>query len=702
MPCLPPRAASGRLVALVALLFPLGFPVAASAKRPVTHEDIFLAKRLGSSALSSDGKWLAVSVTEPAYDEKKQTSDVWLVATDGSAPPRQVTFTKEPESGLTWSPQGQRLAFSTKRENDEVSQIYLLDMAAGGEARRVTSLSSGARSPQWRPDGQALLFVSSVYPGALDDAANQKIATDRKNQKAKVRVYEGFPVRYWDKWLDDQQAHLFVQPLEPGAAAKDLLAGTELVKKRGFGGSMGETGENLDAAWTPDGTAVVFSATTERDRIAYSEATTQLFLVPATGGEPTALTSGKINYTAPEFTPDGKHLLVKAEVNNGELYNLSRLNRFAWPALGQPVAVAADLDVSVGGIAVSPDSDTVYFTADEKGYGRIFAVSLSGAFPPRALPQQGGSYSSLLVAGEAASPLLVAEHNTAIQASDAFRLDPVNGAKTALTTFNAKQLAELDVAPLQEFWFTAKNGKRIHNLVALPPGYDPAKKYPLVTLVHGGPHSMSRDGYGLRWPPQLIAAGGMIVVQTNYTGSTGFGEKFAQSIKGDPFRGPASEILEAIDEAIRLYPAIDANRVGAAGASYGGHMMNWFLGNSTRFKALVSHAGLANLEAQWGTSDSIYHRERSAGGPPWEKAPVWSDQNPIRYAAAFKTPILVTVGEKDFRVPVNNTLELWSALQRQQVPSKLLVFPDENHWIRNGENSRYHLSEVVGWLQRWL
>jgi dipeptidyl aminopeptidase/acylaminoacyl peptidase len=276
------------------------------------------------------------------------------------------------------------------------------------------------------------------------------------------------------------------------------------------------------------------------------------------------------------------------------------------------------------------------------------------------------------------------------------------GAPAELTRFNATRFAAVDVKPVETFWFTAKNGRRIHNLMTLPPGYDPARKYPLVTLIHGGPHNMSGDGFGLRWPPHLIAAGGYLVLQTNYTGSTGFGEAFAQAIKGDPLRGPADELLEAIDEAARRYPAVDLTRIGASGASYGGHLVNWLQGHSDRFKVFVSHSGLVSLESQWGTSDGIYHRERSAGGPPWELSPIWREQSPHLSAANFKTPILLSVGEKDFRVPINNTLEMWSILQRQRVPSRLLVYPDENHWIQNAENSRHHLGEVAAWLKRWL
>ena len=239
-------------------------------------------------------------------------------------------------------------------------------------------------------------------------------------------------------------------------------------------------------------------------------------------------------------------------------------------------------------------------------------------------------------------------------------------------------------------------------MIALPPDFSPSKKYPLLVLMHGGPHSMWRDQFFTRWNYHLLAAPGYVVLLTNYTGSTGFGEKFAQEIQFDPLKTPGDEINGAADEAIRRFPFIDGSRQAAAGASYGGHLANWMQASTTRYKCLVSHAGLVNLESQWGTSDTIYHREVASGGPFWEGGNVWRDQNPIRFAAKFRTPILLSVGEHDFRVPLNQTLENWSVLQRLRIPSRLLVFQDANHWIQKGEDSRFWYQQVQDWLKKWL
>jgi dipeptidyl aminopeptidase/acylaminoacyl peptidase len=278
----------------------------------------------------------------------------------------------------------------------------------------------------------------------------------------------------------------------------------------------------------------------------------------------------------------------------------------------------------------------------------------------------------------------------------------MSGKALVLTKFNATRVAQLDLPAIEDFWFTSSRGKRIHSLLVRPPGFDAAKKYPLFVMIHGGPHGMWRDQFFIRWNYHLLAAPGYVLLLTNYSGSTGFGEAFARSIQGDPLKGPADEINEAADAAISEFHFIDGSRQCAGGGSYGGHLSNWLQATTTRYKCLISHAGLVNLESQWGTSDTIYSREVNLGGPPWEQGPVWREQNPIRYAAKFRTPALVTVGENDFRVPLNNALEYWSALQRMHVPSRLIVFPDENHWIQKGEDSRLFYSEVAAWLDRWL
>jgi dipeptidyl aminopeptidase/acylaminoacyl peptidase len=491
--------------------------------------------------------------------------------------------------------------------------------------------------------------------------------------------------------------------LQPGAKAKDLLAGTKMVGERGFGGRLTDSGEELDAIWTPAGDAIVFVATTNRDASAYAPTTNSLFKVSAKGGEPVKLTTGAGSYTRPAFRPDGKALytIFNPEVEN-KAYNLDRLAKFSWPNAGQPVILTSGFDRSVGGYALTPDSRSIYLTAEEAGNEKLYTLAADGNEVRLAMDMMRGVYTNLRIPAKAASTILIANWESATNPPELFRLDLESKTQQPLTSFNAEQVAKIDWLPLRHFWFSSKAGKRIHSMIALPPNFDERKKYPLLVLLHGGPHSMWRDNWGLRWNYFMLSRPGYVVLLTNYSGSTGFGEAFAQSIQLDPFKGPGNEVNEAADEGIRLYPFIDASRQAAAGASYGGHMANWLQATTTRYKALISHAGLINLESQWGTSDTIYHREINSGGPVWEQGPVWREQNPIRFAAKFRTPILLSVGENDFRVPLNQTLENWSVLQRLRIPSRLIVWPDENHWILKGENSRYWYQEVYAWLKKYL
>jgi dipeptidyl aminopeptidase/acylaminoacyl peptidase len=640
---------------------------------------------------------------EPAYDEKDQVSDLWIVPSDASAKPRRLTFSKGGESGVAWSPDSQRLAFSAKREGDDANQIYVLDVADGGEAVRVTSLSTGARSPQWRPDGKALLFTSTVFPGAADDDANKKIAAERKALKYRARVYEKFPIRNWDKWVDDTQGHLFVQSLEPSAKARDLFAGTKLITGRGFAGRVQDSGEEFDAIWTPDGDSIIFVATTNRDRAAYATTNTALFKVSASGGEPVQLTTGDDSFTRPAFRPDGKALYAGFNVEaNGKVYNLDRLARFSWPDLGQPKIITTNWDRSVGGFAFTPDSKSIYMTAEEAGNEKLFTMPADGGEVTLAMDMTRGVYTGLKIPAKASSTIVIVNWESAMNPPEVFRLDLKAKTQTPLTAFNADAVSKIDWQPLLHFWFTSKAGKRIHNMIALPPNFDETKQYPLFVVMHGGPANMWRDNWGLRWNYYMLARPGYVVLLTNYSGSTGFGEAFAQSIQGDPLKGPGNEINEAADEAIRLYKFVDGTRQAAAGASYGGHLANWMQASTTRYKCLVAHAGMINLESQWGTSDTIYSREVTNGGPVWEQGPIWREQNPIRYAKNFRTPILISVGENDFRVPMNQTLENWSVLQRLQIPSRLIVWPEENHWILKGEDSRFWYKELYAWLGKYI
>ena len=671
---------------LLTLLFLISSMIFA-AKGPITHESMWLLKRVGAPIPSPDGKWVVFSVTEPAYDPKDQSSDLWLVPGDGSAAPRKLTHTKGSESSPTWSPDGKRIAFAATRDGDTDSQVYVLDLASGGEAQRYTSLSGGASDPQWSPDGKRLMFTSMV-----DTSVAPK-------SKSNARVFESFPIRMWDHWLGAKHAHIFVMESKSEATPKDIFAGSKWSTTPGMAAPLSNSGEDLSASWTPDSQSIVFQSDINRHEAAYATVRTKIFLVSANGGEPQPLTSGAYSYSNPKFRPDGKALYVleSREGVGGKTYSINRLAMVPWPQGGAPKILTESIDRSIDSFVFTADSKTIVFTSNTAGLGKMFRIASDGTNLVEH-PQKTGNFANIAIGGNQ----LFANFDSATQPAEIQAFDSSTCAARTLTHFNDEAVSNLELSDLRHFYFTSKKGRPIHNMLVTPPSFDANKKYPLLVLIHGGPHSMWKDQFFLRWNYHLIASPGYVILLTNYTGSTGFGEKFAQNIQLDPLATPGEEINEAADEALRLFSFIDPTRQAAGGASYGGHLANWLQATTTRYKCLVSHAGLINLESQWGTSDVSYSRELNNGGPVWQQGEIWKTQNPIRYAANFKTPTLVTVGERDFRVPLNNSLEYWTVLQRLRIPSKLIVFPDANHWILKAEDSRLFYAQLADWLKRWL
>jgi len=579
-----------------------------------------------------------------------------------------------------------------------------LDLGAGGEARRLTNLSTGAAHPQWRPDGKAILFESLVYRGALDDDANRKIAAERKARKYNMRAYEHFPVRYWNQWLDDRQPAILVQPVEEGSSARDILSPSALAHAAGFdGAAQGEDPVSLAPLWSPDGTEVVFTATTERWNAAFAHVGYHLYRMPADGGaEPRLITSAAGNYAETMFAPDGHSLWFKYAPQDSEIYHLQHLERMAWPAAGTPELVTRDFDSEVTAFALTPDSRTVYLIVPMAGREHLYRVAAAGGVPgPVATPAVGG-YTALAIARKAPRPVVITSYGSSVSPAEIVRIDAASGRHSNLTQINTAAAAAIDWAPPEHFTFTSARGRSIHSMLIRPPGFDASRKYPLLLLIHGGPAAHDSDQIGLRWNYHLLGAPGYVVLTVDYTGSTSFGEKFAQAIKLDPLKTPGEELNQAVDEALKRYPFIDGSHMCAAGASYGGHLSYWLEATTTRFRCIVAHAGEVDLTTQWGESDFNYGRELANGGPPWAGNPIWREQSAITYAAQWKTPILLSIGERDYRVPIGNTLEAWSTLQRMRVPSRLLVWPDAWHWILKPEDSRHFYEEVHAWLARYL
>ena len=652
-------------------------------KRAITHEDVWLMKRIGDMALSPDGKQVVFAVTEPSYDPAQQVSDLWIAPTDSSAPPRRLTSTKGGESGAVFSPEGGRIAFTAKREGDEFAQVYVLSFN-GGEALRVTSAGADASNPRWRPDGKAVLFESSIGAPA--------------KTKYNARTFDTFPVRFWNAWLDGSKPTVFVRELTPGVEARDLLNGTKLAASPGFAGLPNPLGggQSLDATWCPDGSCVVLAAVLNRNETMYAYTESRLFAVPTGGGEPRRLTDSGGSYSSPTFSPDGAtmYAIEDRTPRPGRVVSLNRLARWTWPS-GKLELATGDWDRSVTSFTIDRDG-TVYIAGEDNGKDHLFRIDKTKVV--QWLTGEQGGFASPRAAGG----ILVAKHSSSTQPPQIVRADGPDTLERPIAAFDTERLKEIAMTPPEHFWFTAKNGKRIHNLLTRPPNFDVGKKYPLIIFPHGGPAAMSKDDFSTRWNMHYLVSPGYVMLQTNYTGSTGFGEKFADDIERDVLRGPAQEILEAIDVAIQKYPFIDRTRQAALGASYGGYLMNWLNAHTRQFRAMVNHAGAVNNESQYGVNDGGFEREIRMGPPIWERGGQWMDQSPIRYSQSFRTPMLITVGELDFRVPLSESMTTFKLLQRLKVPTRLVVFPEEGHWILRGENNRYHMQQVLGWLKQYL
>ena len=680
-------------------LFVLSVPLQAAAQRAITHEDLWLMPRVGAPVASPDGLYAVYPMLEPAYTKEEEVADLWLVPTDGREPPRRITSGKGGESDPAWSNDSRQVAFAAKRGDDKQPQIYVIDLARGGEAQRATRISTGAQMPRFSPDGARLLYVSSVFPGSRNDVDSERLAKEEKERKYKAHTYTSYPVRDWDKWIDGKQMHLFVQRIGE-QDGRDLLAGSRLIQMPGF---------DLDkdsARWTPDGRSFVFAASRNRDRSAWSFTNADLWQVPVDGGEPRRLTGpdqpeAADSWSRPRFSRDGRTLFAIVRPLTERVYNANRIGIFDWPSMQDRGRIALPDGREIVEFDVAPDGRSVDLLGEDAGQVKRYRAAAREGVAELIDTPEHGMYADLSIGGTR-STTTIATYQSATEPPEIVRLDDNGRSHRALSSHARSRVAALDLPAAETFWFTNTRGQRVHNLLVRPPAFDPRKKYPLLVLMHGGPFSQWHDAWVLRWNYHLLSAQGYVLLLTNYVGSTSEGEAFAQAIQGDPLKGPADDVNAAADEAIRRYAFIDANRQCAAGASYGGHLANWLQGTTTRYRCLISHAGLVNLESQWGTSDGSFDREVMAGGPVWEQGAVWREQNPIRLAANFRTPVLVTFGEKDFRVPLNNGLEYWTALQRQRVESKLIVFPNENHWVLSAENSRYFYKEVQDWLAHYL
>ena len=680
---------SPRVIVLL-LTLALAATVTAADKRPLTPQDLWAVKRLGSPALSPDGKTVVFTVQEWSIEKNKSTSNLWLVDTAGGAP-RRLTNAAASDGSPAWSPDGMRLAFTSKRGDDEAASLYVM-RTDGGEAEKILELPFGISAPKWLPDGSGLVVVTTVIPelaGALtkaDLAAMKKEIKRRKDAKMTAKVTENRQFRYFDHYITDSAANRLLVVTLATKEFKDLTPKWD----RLFTVS-GEVSYDL----APDGKWVALSINTTpppyRDFPNHD-----VYLLPTDG-------SGTLKNLTPEnrgddggavFAPDGKSLLFGRQETpyySGEFTKLWRHDL----ATGRNTPLTDALDYSIDGVKFSADGKTLWAAIESKGVVPVFKLNADGS---GLTPVYAEGTSSAL--DLAAGTLVFLNDNTS-RPNELFALDQATGAVRQLTHINDAYMAQIALGKVESYWFTGANNEQIQGWLVYPPGYDRNKKYPLIELMHGGPHTMNRDSWSYRWNTQLFAAPGYVVTWVNRHGSTGFSEAFCRSILNQWGDMPFEDIMKGADFLLKKLPNLDPERMAAAGASYGGYMAAWVLGHTDRFKAIIDHAGVNSSYAQYA-SDVPHGFPEVMGGKPWTNVEGLQKENPMFYARNFKTPTLITHGELDYRVPYGNGLELYGVLQAMGVPSRLVVFPDENHWVLKPQNAIYWHWEMQSWLSRHI
>jgi dipeptidyl aminopeptidase/acylaminoacyl peptidase len=686
------------LACLLAVLTPGA--VLADGKRPMRVDDLFRFKRVSDPQLSPDGKTVAYVLATVDLDKNSSSSALWLAPTE-KGEPRQFTGTTKKDKHPRWSPDGKKILFVSNRGGED--QLWVID-TAGGEARQLTTLSTGASDGLWSPDGRWVAFVSAVYPEYSDkpfkesDELNKKRKEEAEKSPVKARVFKRLFFRHWDEWVEDKRQHLFVVPAE-GGEPRDVTPGDRDANPTSDTFSVGD-----DFTFSPDGKYLLHTAPPERHE-AWST-NYDVCRVPVAGGKAECLTKDNPAADgAPRFSPDGKHLAYRAQRRAG--FEADR-----WELLvvacdpggafqGTPRGLTSGLDRSVGDFAWA-DANTIFFTADENGSTAIFSVDVPGA-PGNVSRYPTPGANSALATSPATRVLTflnaALDHPPEVMVA----AQPRPGVLEArnVSRANAQLLDELDLPRPESVTVKGAGGTPMQMWVLKPPGFDPHKKWPLAYLVHGGPQGAWEDGWSYRWNPELWAAQGYVVALPNPRGSTGFGQKYTDEISGD-WGGKCFEDLMAGALYLEKQPYIDRERMAAAGASFGGYMMNWFEGHTDRFKTLITHCGVYNFDSMYATTDELWFDEWEHGGPPWSvNRESYEKFSPHRFAKNFKTPMLIIQNDLDFRVPVAEGLQLFTTLQRLGVPSKMINFPDEGHWVLKPKNSEFWHKEVFAWLARY-
>lgn len=663
--------------------------LAASAEtHPFSVHDMLAMDRISDVQVAPDGKSVVFAVRVTNLAANRGMTDLWLVGTDGSGL-RRLTSHTATDSSPRWSPDGKLIYFLSTRSGS--SQIWQI-APGGGEAMQVTSTAADIGSFRLSPDGTRIAFSAEVFPGkSMEETA--AALEERSKKKASGRIYDELLFRHWDTWYDGRRNHVFVIPAKGGPAVDVMKDMNADAPSRPFGGAEEYT-------FTPDGKSIVFTARDAGREEAWST-NFDLFLVNADGtGRKNLTADNKAWDTTPSFSPDGKTLAYLAMERPGFEADRFRIMTRSWPD-GATRALTQQWDRSAGELEWSSDSKSLFTTADNLGQHSLFAIDIASG-NVRTVVKDGYVTSPGVAAGAKGADRIVYGLDTLTAPVEIFSVRADGSDVRRLTNINAEKVAAARMGKPEQFTFTGAKGDAVHAYVVTPADFDPAKKYPVAFLIHGGPQGSMGNHFHYRWNAQAYAGAGYAAIMVDFHGSTGYGQAFTDAIRNDWGGAPLEDLQKGLAAAIAKYPWLDGDRVSALGASYGGYMINWIAGAwPDRFRALVTHDGNLDERFAYFATEELWFPEWEHGGTPWENPEGYTKHNPVDLVKNWKTPTLVIHGGQDFRVVETGGMATFTALQRKGIPSKFLYFPDENHWVLKPANSIQWHETVLGWLDQW-
>ncbi len=653
-------------------------------KQPFDARALLDLARVADPQVSPDGRLVAYSVQSVDVPNNRKITQIWVTPVAGG-PARQITQSVQDNERPRWSPDSRRIAFISDRAGSP--QVWLMD-PDGANARQVTNLSTEAGGVLYSPDGRNLVFTSEVFPDCgADDPCNRRALDAARDGKVQARIVTGLLYRHWNRWQTARRSHLLVVPVT-GGTARDLTPGDRGVPPFSLGGGD-------DYAISPDGQELCYAV--NLDPVPAVSTNTDLYAVPVAGGPARKIGNNPGADNTPLYSPDGKYLAWRAQVRPA--YESDRWRLWVLDRAANHIAdLTENLDRWINSFVWSPDSASLFFTTEDRGRQSIQFKSVKGG--EERIAVSGDSYLDDMQFTPDGKTLVYTQQSAAAPAA-IYRASFTGGAPVALTHFNDALLNSRQTTPLEEFWVDGADGARVQSFLLKPYGFRADRKYPVLMLIHGGPQGAWGHSWTYRWNAQVFAAAGYVVVMPNPRGSTGYGQKFIDEINGDWGGRAFDDIMAVADHVVTSIPYADGSRMAAAGASYGGYMIDWILGHTQRFKALVTHDGVYDLRSEFGETEELWFPLWEFGGTPWDNPDSYARWSPSMFAKEFHTPTLVVHGELDYRVPVGQGLQLFTALQIQKAPSKLLLFPDEGHFVLKPQNSRLWYQTVIDWVDTW-